>query len=137
MSSGVGSFPAARSISSVKALLSQVPPEQTPSSLEGDSGAALEIQLDKPVAQLCPLIPLALRTLCAPPWPFPSAPGPALPWLRLAGLCTHTHELVLGLPCSGGNAVPGSCDRQSKLLFNPPPQRSSRNSLFTTLHQTK
>lgn len=78
----MGSFPAARSIASVKALLSQVPPEQTPSSPEAE-GAALEIQLDKPVAQPCPLIPLC-PSLALPQcsWPCPargwlgSAPTP-------------------------------------------------------------
>lgn len=74
----MGSFPAARSISIVKALLSQVPPEQTPIRWEG---TALEIQLYKHVAQPCSFISLLLRTLCAPLWPFPSAPGPALAWL--------------------------------------------------------
>lgn len=58
----MGSFPAARSISSVKALLSQVPPE-------GEQGN-----------------PAGQTALIFSPLALPSA----LPWLWLSGLCTHT-----------------------------------------------
>lgn len=82
----MGSFPAARSIPIVKALLSQAPPEQS-HQCQGCSGS--------------PAVPTRAQpsslTPCAPLWPLPSAPGPALAWLGHAGLCSHGQEQGLAL----------------------------------------